>query len=296
MDAEHVGAAKRRRERRLRQWHRHERMTVAVALAEATHHVAPRRPKTARAESYARRPTETEDTPSRGSGRASSRSPGRRGVTAACGTPRKLLLHCRRYADAAADTVDHSSLAFLLKVALQVKKDEEEEARKVEMEQVQAAKEEWHTRRKVLQDEFLALLDLESRSSLQKHRLQELLNALDAHDASKPSSGPGRWKRKKRRRKRREGRAHDVRVGAQLRRRGQGLRFRSPWFWWSTVVFGQGCCRARLCARRDAEHCGVSAVAVHRVPRQFLDKDLFRGSGRARRRHGQWRVLCWFGW
>ena len=38
-----TGAAKRRRERRLRQWQRHERMTVAMALAEATHHAAPRR-------------------------------------------------------------------------------------------------------------------------------------------------------------------------------------------------------------------------------------------------------------
>ena len=48
-DVEHAGAAMRRRQRRLRQWHRHERMTVAMALAEATHHAAPRGPKTARA-------------------------------------------------------------------------------------------------------------------------------------------------------------------------------------------------------------------------------------------------------
>ena len=44
-----TGSALRRRQRRLRQWHRHERMTVAMALAEATHHAAPRGPKTARA-------------------------------------------------------------------------------------------------------------------------------------------------------------------------------------------------------------------------------------------------------
>ena len=37
-----MGAAKRRRERRLRSWLRHERMTVAMALAEVTHHTAPR--------------------------------------------------------------------------------------------------------------------------------------------------------------------------------------------------------------------------------------------------------------
>ena len=44
--AEHAaGAAKRRRQRRLRQWQRHERMTVAMALAAATHHAAPWRQK-----------------------------------------------------------------------------------------------------------------------------------------------------------------------------------------------------------------------------------------------------------
>ena len=37
-----TGSVRRRRERRLRQWHRHERMTVAMALAEFTHHSAPR--------------------------------------------------------------------------------------------------------------------------------------------------------------------------------------------------------------------------------------------------------------
>ena len=56
--AEHAaGAAKRRRERRLRQWHCDERMTVAMALAEATHHAAPRGPKTARAQEEVERET-----------------------------------------------------------------------------------------------------------------------------------------------------------------------------------------------------------------------------------------------
>ena len=40
--AEHAGAAKRRRERRLRQFLRHERQTVAMLLAETQHHAAPR--------------------------------------------------------------------------------------------------------------------------------------------------------------------------------------------------------------------------------------------------------------
>ena len=74
-------------------------------------------------------------------------------------------------ADAAADGVDRSSLAFLLKASLRLrKKQEEEEARKVEMEQVLAVKEQWRARRKVLEDEFMALLNLESRSSLQERR------------------------------------------------------------------------------------------------------------------------------
>ena len=33
-----VGSARRRRERRLRSWAKHERMTVAMALATVTHH------------------------------------------------------------------------------------------------------------------------------------------------------------------------------------------------------------------------------------------------------------------
>ena len=44
-----TGSARRRRERRLRSMLRHERMTVAMALAEMTHHSAPRRPTMARA-------------------------------------------------------------------------------------------------------------------------------------------------------------------------------------------------------------------------------------------------------
>ena len=44
-----AGAARRRRERRLGQFLRHERMSVAMALAESTHHTAPRGQRMARA-------------------------------------------------------------------------------------------------------------------------------------------------------------------------------------------------------------------------------------------------------
>ena len=43
-------AARRRRERRLRAYLKYARMSVAMALAEANHHTAPRGQKTARAE------------------------------------------------------------------------------------------------------------------------------------------------------------------------------------------------------------------------------------------------------
>ena len=44
----------RRRQRRLRQWLRHERLSVAMALAESTHHAALRGQKTARAGGWVR--------------------------------------------------------------------------------------------------------------------------------------------------------------------------------------------------------------------------------------------------
>ena len=47
-NAEDAGTAKRRRERRLRQFLRHERLTVAMLLAETQHHAAPRGQNTAR--------------------------------------------------------------------------------------------------------------------------------------------------------------------------------------------------------------------------------------------------------
>ena len=52
--AEHAGAAMRRRQRRLRQWLRHERLSVAMALAEMNHHAASRGQTKARAGGEAR--------------------------------------------------------------------------------------------------------------------------------------------------------------------------------------------------------------------------------------------------
>ena len=76
----------RRRQRRLRSWLRHERMTVAMTLAEFSH-----RPKgtkdgrewsTSSTTAYGHRSLH-----SRRCGRAVSLTPGRNGVTAPCGAP-----------------------------------------------------------------------------------------------------------------------------------------------------------------------------------------------------------------
>ena len=53
-NGEHAGAAMRRRQRRLRRWLRHERLSVAMALAETNHRAAPRGQTKARAGGEAR--------------------------------------------------------------------------------------------------------------------------------------------------------------------------------------------------------------------------------------------------
>ena len=47
MNVDSASTAVRRRQRQVRSWLRHERMTVAMTLAEMTHHAAPRGPKMA---------------------------------------------------------------------------------------------------------------------------------------------------------------------------------------------------------------------------------------------------------
>ena len=53
-NGEHDGTAMRRRQRRLRQWLQHERLSVAMALAEFSHHAAPRGQMMARAGGWVR--------------------------------------------------------------------------------------------------------------------------------------------------------------------------------------------------------------------------------------------------
>ena len=158
MDGERgSGAALRRRERRLRAWQRHVRTAVQLALAEKLHHSANKvelhdalRGQNKRAgreevENATHDGLRAQKSPPPGvrPGCLSDPGPQRsdRTVRHSAGEAPSLLLPS--LADAAADVVDHSSLAFLLKASLSQrrKEEEEEEVRKVEMQQVLAVKE-----------------------------------------------------------------------------------------------------------------------------------------------------------
>ena len=80
-----------------------------------------------------------------------------------------LSLSLPSLADVAAEVVDASCLAFLVRRTFVDKK--------VEAREVQA---EWRRRRRKLKDEFAALLNLSSRSPLQQKRMEELVDMVDA--------------------------------------------------------------------------------------------------------------------
>ena len=141
------------------------------------------------------------------------------------------------------DGVDNTAAKFLLQQAL---KKKEEKARKVEMEQVLVVKEQWRARRKVLKDEFMALMALPSLTPLQASRTQELVEAMAAHDASKPYSGSSKRKKKKRKRRKLP-------------------KASSSSFWCSSWARSLcPCCATTELWSDSAESRAGSAVAVHR--------------------------------
>ena len=162
MKCERVGA-KRRRERRLRSWAKHERMTVAMALAENLHHSRQkveggvRAQKTARA-AGARPGILEEEVPS---------------------------LAVPLLAGAAGEGVDSSSLRFLTADALRRKRQKEEEGVRKREEMEQAKKEfqdeEWH---------------------VQRQRATQAAQRLMAAQAASSSSSPTRRKKKRKKKKR----------------------------------------------------------------------------------------------
>ena len=123
--ADCAGAAKRRRERRLRSWLRHERMTVAAELSAALHHSRDggqvkydglRAQKTDSAAPPGVRPGSLCDPGPQRSDRTVRRSSGDSLPTPALSS----------LAGSAGEAVDSSALRFLTALALEAKKEEEE--------------------------------------------------------------------------------------------------------------------------------------------------------------------------
>ena len=201
-----ASAAKRRRERRLRATLRHGRRSVAMALAELTHHSS-RGQRTPRA--WEEVENATHDAPRRQKTPPPGEWPGSlfdprpqrsdRSLRRSAGDGLPQLV-TPSLANTASEAVDSATLAFLLSQSLAAKEREEQ----VKREEVHA---EWRRRRRKLKEEFMALLDLPSRSPLQQKRMEELADMVDALEASRPgtsstSSSALKKKKKKKRRKR----------------------------------------------------------------------------------------------
>ena len=152
MNVDGAGAAKRRRERRLLSWLRHERMTVAAELSAALHHshgggqvkhVGLRAQKTDSPADGEEVVQATHEAP-RGMRPGSLAEPKpQRSDRSLLRSPGETLLNVPSLADASAEAIDGRTLQFLFKKTLALKKKEDELRRKVEeQEQLKAVKEE----------------------------------------------------------------------------------------------------------------------------------------------------------
>ena len=200
LHGEHAaGAAMRRRQRRLRSWLRHERMTVAMTLAEMTHHTAPRGPKIARV-------GEVEEQVSHAGPRAQKTPPqGERPGILPEPLPQRSYRSRRHFSEDGLPQLAMPSLAGAagcgccsarlppLSVA------GGEGARGPEEERGGG---EGGPQR--VRDEFMALIDTPTLTPLEEKMLQELVAIAEAMDDWKPgsSSASSSTRRKKKRRKR----------------------------------------------------------------------------------------------
>ena len=241
-----MGAAQRRRQRRLRSWWRHEQQSIAAALAAATHHSAQQN-GALRSQKTATRASEEAGSETYHAPRGPKTLPpgtrpapppevaGPQGAAATAGyvaAPGPLLVVASL---AGGDEVDATTVSYLLKAALKLKKYEEEEKER-----------KWLERRQVLLKEFFALADvpLQHRSPQQVSRLEALAKTLDDDLAAHPSQ-PSRRKRKKRR-KRRLPRSSVPRGGRARRRQRQRRVFGSPGFDVPRAVFPSLVVRPRI--------------------------------------------------
>ena len=274
------GAARRRRELRLRSWLRHERMTVRMELAAALHHSAgPDTNDAARSQ---------KTVSSRGVRPGVLQDPAPQLVSehAACPCSSGVPSHSLpALADAAGDAVDSTTLRFLTAAALklrQMEEEEEEEERKlVELE----------VKRKESELQSLAeatRVMAQQRATGSSSWTSALARSVQLRRELKELRGEKRKKRKKRKKRsfRRLPQVMGVpvfiidefqqsipqfqfihrRLVFHVRRRDrypQCIRSCSLCSSWTRFVT----CGSSF---DSAENCGYSAVAVHRRPSSFL--------------------------
>ena len=184
-DVARTGAAKRRRERRLRSWLRHERMTVAAELSAALHH--------------SRDGGQVSRVGLRAQKMDSSRGGRRPGVPEDPGPPQLGVERaaCPRSTGlpplpdlCSGEVHDATLVKFLLRQTLLQRKKEEEERNKEEEEE-----KEQFLEQSMQELRLLSKTPLAGRSLQQTNRMMELLKLRDA--ASSSSSKRKRKKRKK---------------------------------------------------------------------------------------------------
>ena len=179
-------------------------MTVAMAVAEAVHHSAPRRQNTATAIREevvhdAHDALRGQKTPPPGVRPGSLVDPGpqRSDRTVRRSSGKAPLLVVASLADASADGVDAATLSFLTASALEARRKEEEKEKEVKRQAQERRRR--HKRREMV-DELFALgnLPTDRRTPSVERRIAELVAAIDSGD----SSAPSKRKRKKRRKRR----------------------------------------------------------------------------------------------
>ena len=201
----------RRRQRRLRSWLRHERMTVAMTLAEMTHHTSPRGPKMAKVGEevvhVAHVAPRGPKTPPPGERPGilpeplPQRSDRSRRHFSKDGLPQLAL---PSLASAASEAVDSATLAFLTRAALEERRKEEEEEMKEKEAQKVKRKELIASERAAKRElDTLLLAPFDRRSDQENDRVVELRKLLDrlCRDRIALLTALSKRKKKKKRRK-----------------------------------------------------------------------------------------------
>ena len=213
------GAARRRRQRRLLSWLKHERQSVAMALAEYTHHAS-------RGQTRARAREEVENVARDGLRAQKSPPPGERPGCLVDPGPRRSDRTVRRsagdglptpdlpvLAGASGEAVDASTLSFLTAKALEVTR-KEEEARTVAKKEAMRRKKQGAVDAAMVEFRTLLLLPKERETPETQRRLDELHQLLYS-----PSSSSGARRKRKKRRKRRAPRTSSLPGRARRRHR-----------------------------------------------------------------------------